>query len=108
MAVSLSSLVPKVALGRFRFYITAPDGKRKLKIQTLDSLKYPTELEMSGHRGGYEEGSARDGGAAFDCSGGGLGACVCVTPCGVVEAICSKAFDGHDSLACRGRERNLA
>ena len=27
----------------FRFYITAPDGKRKLKVQTFDSLKHPTE-----------------------------------------------------------------
>jgi integrase len=30
----------------FRFYITAPDGKRKLKAQTLDSLKYPTERDV--------------------------------------------------------------
>ena len=29
----------------FRFYLTAPDGKRKLKVQTFDSLKYPTERE---------------------------------------------------------------
>ena len=25
----------------FRFYITAPDGKRKLKAQTFDAAKYP-------------------------------------------------------------------
>jgi len=30
----------------FRFYLTAPDGKRKLKVQTLDSLKYPTERDV--------------------------------------------------------------
>ena len=27
----------------FRFYITAPDGKRKLKVQTFDSGRHPTE-----------------------------------------------------------------
>ncbi len=26
-----------------RFYTTAPDGKRKLKLQTWDSFKYRTE-----------------------------------------------------------------
>ena len=26
----------------FRFYLTAPDGKRKLRVQIFDSLKYPT------------------------------------------------------------------
>ena len=30
----------------FRFYSTAPDGKRKLKVQTFDSLKYPTERDV--------------------------------------------------------------
>ena len=30
----------------FRFYITAPGGKRKLKVQTFDSLKYPTERDL--------------------------------------------------------------
>jgi integrase len=30
----------------FRFYITAPDGKRKLKVQTFESLKYPTERDV--------------------------------------------------------------
>ncbi|MGA2674175.1 MAG: tyrosine-type recombinase/integrase [Terracidiphilus sp.] len=30
----------------FRFYITAPDGKRKLKVQTFDSAKYPTERDV--------------------------------------------------------------
>jgi hypothetical protein len=30
----------------FRFYLTAPDGKRKLKVQTFDSLMYPTEREV--------------------------------------------------------------
>jgi integrase len=30
----------------FRFHITAPDGKRKLKVQTFDSLKYPTERDV--------------------------------------------------------------
>ena len=30
----------------FRFYLTAPDGKRKLKVQTFDSLKYPTERDV--------------------------------------------------------------
>ncbi len=30
----------------FRFYITAPDGKRKLKVQTFDSVKYPTERDV--------------------------------------------------------------
>ena len=29
-----------------RFYLTAPDGKRKLKVQTFDSLKYPTERDV--------------------------------------------------------------
>jgi hypothetical protein len=29
-----------------RFYITAPDGKRKLKVQTFDSAKYPTERDV--------------------------------------------------------------
>ena len=29
----------------FRFYITAPDGKRKLKVHTFDSVKYPTRRE---------------------------------------------------------------
>jgi integrase len=30
----------------FRFYSTAADGKRKLKVQTFDSLKYPTERDV--------------------------------------------------------------
>jgi integrase len=30
----------------FRFYITAPDGKRKLKVQTFDPAKYPTERDV--------------------------------------------------------------
>jgi integrase len=30
----------------FRFYTTAPDGKRKLKVQTFDALKYPTERDV--------------------------------------------------------------
>jgi integrase len=30
----------------FRFYITAPDGKRKLKVQTFDPVKYPTERDV--------------------------------------------------------------
>jgi hypothetical protein len=30
----------------FRFYLTAPDGKRKLKVQTFDSLKFPTERDV--------------------------------------------------------------
>jgi integrase len=30
----------------FRFYITAPDGKRKLKVQTFDAAKYPTERDV--------------------------------------------------------------
>jgi integrase len=30
----------------FRFYITTPDGKRKLKVQTFDSIKYPTERDV--------------------------------------------------------------
>jgi hypothetical protein len=30
----------------FRFYITAPDGKRKLKVQTFDSAKYPTTRDV--------------------------------------------------------------
>jgi hypothetical protein len=30
----------------FTFYITAPDGKRKLKVQTFDSVKYPTERDV--------------------------------------------------------------
>lgn len=30
----------------FRFYITAPDGKRKLKVQTFDSVKYQTERDV--------------------------------------------------------------
>jgi integrase len=30
----------------FRFYFTAPDGKRKLKVQTFDSIKYPTERDV--------------------------------------------------------------
>ena len=30
----------------FRFYLTAPNGKRKLKVQTFDSLKYPTERDV--------------------------------------------------------------
>ena len=30
----------------FRFYITAPNGKRKLKVQTFDSVKYPTERDV--------------------------------------------------------------
>ena len=30
----------------FRFYITAPGGKRKLKVQTFDSLKYPAERDV--------------------------------------------------------------
>ena len=46
MAVSVRSVVPKVSLGELRFYITAPDGKRKLKVQTFDSLKYPTERDV--------------------------------------------------------------
>jgi integrase len=29
----------------FRFYLTAPDGKRKLKVQTFDSTKHPTERD---------------------------------------------------------------
>jgi integrase len=30
----------------FRFYITATDGKRKLKVQTFDSVMYPTERDV--------------------------------------------------------------
>ena len=30
----------------FRFYIKAPDGKRKLKAETFDSAKYPTERDV--------------------------------------------------------------
>jgi integrase len=30
----------------FRFYITGKDGKRQLKTQTFDSLKYPTERDV--------------------------------------------------------------
>ena len=30
----------------FRFYITAPDGKRKLKVQTFDSVRHPTERHV--------------------------------------------------------------
>jgi len=30
----------------FRFYITAPDAKRKLKVQTFESIKYPTERDV--------------------------------------------------------------
>lgn len=30
----------------FRFYVTAPDAKRKLKVQTFDSAKYPTERDV--------------------------------------------------------------
>jgi integrase len=30
----------------FRFYITGPDGKRKLKVQTFDAVKYPTERHV--------------------------------------------------------------
>jgi hypothetical protein len=28
------------------FYIKAPDSKRKLKVQTFDSVKYPTERDV--------------------------------------------------------------
>jgi hypothetical protein len=41
-------LGPKVSLGEFRFYTTATDGKRKLKVQAFDSLKYPTERDVRG------------------------------------------------------------
>jgi integrase len=30
----------------FRFYATAPDGNRKLKVQTFDSARYPTERDV--------------------------------------------------------------
>ncbi len=30
----------------FKFYFTALDGKRKLKVQTFDSVKYPTERDV--------------------------------------------------------------
>jgi integrase len=30
----------------FRFYSTAPDGKRKLKVQTFDAVRYPTERDV--------------------------------------------------------------
>lgn len=30
----------------FRFYITSLNGKRKLKVQTFDSVKYPTERDV--------------------------------------------------------------
>jgi hypothetical protein len=30
----------------FRFYITAPDGKRKLKVQTFDFVRHPTERHV--------------------------------------------------------------
>ena len=30
----------------FRFYITAPDGKRKLKVQAFDSVRHPTECHV--------------------------------------------------------------
>jgi hypothetical protein len=30
----------------FRFYLTAQDGKRKLKVQIFDSLKYSTERDV--------------------------------------------------------------
>jgi hypothetical protein len=29
----------------FSFYITAPDGKRKLKVRTFESTKHPTERD---------------------------------------------------------------
>jgi hypothetical protein len=41
----------------FRFYLTAPDGKRKLKIQTFDSLKYPTERDVRNAVEGQLSGS---------------------------------------------------
>lgn len=30
----------------FRFYATDPDGKRKLKVQTFDSARYPTQSDV--------------------------------------------------------------
>ena len=30
----------------FRYYITGPDGKRKLKVQTFDPVKFPTERDV--------------------------------------------------------------
>jgi hypothetical protein len=29
---------------KFRIYITSPDGKRKLKVQPFNSVKYPASL----------------------------------------------------------------
>jgi hypothetical protein len=46
MAVAVKFPVPKVSLGEFRFYITAPDAKRKLKVQTFDSARHPTERHV--------------------------------------------------------------
>ena len=45
MAVSVSPRSQGFAW-EFRFYLTAPDGKRKLKVQTFYSLKYPTERDV--------------------------------------------------------------
>jgi integrase len=30
----------------FRYYVTTPDNKRKLKVQTFDCVKYPTERDV--------------------------------------------------------------
>jgi Phage integrase, N-terminal SAM-like domain len=46
MAVSVRFHVSQGFAWEFRFYITAPDGKRKLKVQTFDSGRHPTERHV--------------------------------------------------------------
>jgi hypothetical protein len=43
MAVSVGFHVPKVSLGNSDYIVRPRDGKRKLKVQTLDSVRHPTE-----------------------------------------------------------------
>jgi hypothetical protein len=55
MAVSVRSLVSKGSLGSSAFYITAPDGKRKLKVQTIRTM----EAGVTGEGGENRERKGR-------------------------------------------------
>ena len=46
MAVSVRSLVPKVSLGSSAFILRPRTANVNSKVQTFDSLKYPTERDV--------------------------------------------------------------
>jgi hypothetical protein len=46
MALSVGFHVPKVSLGNSDYIVRPRDGKRKLKVQTFDSVRHPTERHV--------------------------------------------------------------